>query len=299
MKNVAKIICIILIFTGCTDERALLLGNGPSVQNIEYDGRNREYIVYLPEDLSKGAPLIFVCHGYTGSAKGIMDFSKMNELADKHNFAVCYPQGTEDNRRNNFWQVGYSFNERDTVDDVAFLTDLAIKLQRDYKLSKKNTFITGMSNGGDICNLLACTSSSVFKATAPVVGCMMKWFIESYPDPDPIPMLLINGTADNITLWAGDMADEYEWGPYHPTEEMFDFWINSNRCTEVEKELIPDLVKNDGSNVRLEKHTGGDDAEPVWIYIVVNGKHDWPGSSGNRDIDASKVIWEFFSSLIE
>ena len=28
---------------------------------------------------------------------------------------------------------------------------------------------------------------------------------------------------------------------------------------------------------------------------VINGDHDWPGSSGNMDIDASEEIWKFVS----
>ncbi|SVD61154.1 uncharacterized protein METZ01_LOCUS414008, partial [marine metagenome] len=37
-----------------------------------------------------------------------------------------------------------------------------------------------------------------------------------------------------------------------------------------------------------------DNAE-VWLYEVVNGGHDWPGSYGNMDINASEEIWSFFS----
>ena len=33
----------------------------------------------------------------------------------------------------------------------------------------------------------------------------------------------------------------------------------------------------------------------VWLYEVVNGGHDWPGSWGNMDIESSVEIWEFFS----
>ena len=33
----------------------------------------------------------------------------------------------------------------------------------------------------------------------------------------------------------------------------------------------------------------------VWLYEVVGGGHDWPGSNGNMDINASEEIWSFFS----
>ena len=298
MKNWLVLIGIGILILGCNKERDQLIGEGPTSQTLEIDGLKREYIVYLPMGIQKDAPLVFVCHGYTGSAKGIMDYSKMNQVADSNGFAVCYPQGSTGKNGDTFWQVGYAFNEQDSVDDVKFISELAVTIQKKYKLSKRNTFITGMSNGGDMCNLLSSGSTDVFKATAPVVGCMMKWFIETYPHPDPIPMMLINGTKDDITLWAGDMKDEYGWGPYHPTEEMFDFWIQANHCTDIEKKLLPNLNSGDGSHVILEKHTGGEGSKPVWIYKVIGGKHDWPGSSGNMDIDASEIVWAFFKELI-
>ena len=38
-----------------------------------------------------------------------------------------------------------------------------------------------------------------------------------------------------------------------------------------------------------------DENAEVWLYEVVGGGHDWPGSSGNMDIQASEQIWSFFS----
>ncbi len=30
---------------------------------------------------------------------------------------------------------------------------------------------------------------------------------------------------------------------------------------------------------------------------MVGGGHDWPGRSGNMDIDATREIWDFFASI--
>ena len=79
----------------------------------------RSYFLHVPEGLKANAPLMVVIHGYTGSAKGIMDYSKMNDLADKNRFIVVYPQGTVDTRENAFFNVGYYFHSESKVDDVA------------------------------------------------------------------------------------------------------------------------------------------------------------------------------------
>ena len=57
---------------------------------------NRSYKLYRPAHLSPGAPLVFVLHGYGGSADP--ERFGMDSIADKYGFAVCYPQGERDKR---------------------------------------------------------------------------------------------------------------------------------------------------------------------------------------------------------
>ena len=84
-------------------------------------GTTREYYLYIPNEVDLNTPLIFVLHGYSGSASGIMDYSGFNELAEQHNFIACYPQGTIDDYGNSFFNVGYSFHTFSGVDDVQFI----------------------------------------------------------------------------------------------------------------------------------------------------------------------------------
>ena len=91
-----------------------------------------------------GAPLLFVFHGYSGSANGIMNYSGLNQIADENGFVVCYPQGLIDDWDYAFWNVGYDWHVDETVDDVGCATSLAQYLQTEYNLSAQNTFSTGM-----------------------------------------------------------------------------------------------------------------------------------------------------------
>jgi len=59
------------------------------------------------------------------------------------------------------------------------------------------------------------------------------------------------------------------------------------------------LYPLDGSFVVSEKHINGFNNNEIWLYKIVNGGHDWPGSSGNRDIDTSTEIWKFFNKFID
>lgn len=259
---------------------------------------NREYIVYLPKDLSANSPLIFVCHGYSGSAESIMNETQMNLLADTNGFAICYPQGLTDKNNKTFWEVGYSFTQDRKVDDVAFLTKLVTHLQEKYNLSKENTFATGMSNGGDMSIMLACNAPTVFKAVAPVCGSLMKKVYNSCGNSIPIPICMINSTSDKITWWEGDMADRQGYGAYLPVLATHNFFVKKNHCTQFSIDTLPNINFKDSSFVVCEKHTNGMGGNQVWLYSIVNGNHNWAGHSGNMDISASKEVWAFFKQFI-
>jgi len=72
------------------------------------------------------------------------------------------------------------------------------------------------------------------------------------------------------------------------------FWATKNGCTTFTSQPLPHkAATTDGSSVILEKYTGG--ISDVWLYKVINGSHNWPGSGGgNMDFNASLAIWDFF-----
>ena len=134
----------------------------------------REYIYYHRNQPPANCPLVFVFHGYTGSAVDIMEYSEFNAIADNFGFAVCYPQGSLDSFGNAFFNVGYDFQVNEDVDDLAFTTGLEELPRNESLLDEGAVYATGMSNGGDFCYLLACQASDVLQAVAPVSGMIMQ-----------------------------------------------------------------------------------------------------------------------------
>ena len=128
---------------------------------------------------------------------------------------------------------------------------------------------------------------------------MMNRTFESCNPAKPIPVFEMHGTDDSITLWQGDPDYSKEHGGYKAVEESIDLWINLNKCTDSKIDTLPNLSTTDSSFVVREVHIGGRDDHEVWLYTLVRGKHDWPGSWGNRDIIASEEIWKFFKLFIK
>ena len=299
---------ITLFVVSCKNSRKKDLITLP-VQTFFSGGLEREYMLYIPQSAEKNSPLVFMLHGLGSTHTIIMNYSHMNQVADKHGFVVCYPQGIRgaENTRHTkkgtpFWNVGYETHKNETVDDVSFIKSLAIYLQQEYNLDSEKTFCAGMSNGGDMSYLLGCEAPDIFKAIAPITGCMMGWIYESCNKNDPVPVFQVHGTADKTTYYDGDVDNRDKWGVYMGVETTINFWVDRNECKEVNIDTLPDIDRNDGSIVITEKYTGGRNNNEVWFYKVINGDHEWPPGwpvkSGNGDLNTSEEIWKFFQHFI-
>jgi polyhydroxybutyrate depolymerase len=266
---------------------------------FDHDGITRQYIYYEPTELNEQLPLVFVMHGFTGDANDIKNYSKMNDFADQYGFAVCYPRGTVDSGGNRFWNVGYAFHQNETVNDVGFLTELAVYLQDTHALNPDYTFATGMSNGGEMCYMLACQAYDTFKAVAPVAGMILQVILDECDESPAIPIFEIHGSQDNVTPLSGDPNNNDGWGAYPSIQSTINYFAEKNECTTVVNGLVPNIDTSDNSFIESEKHLNGINENEVWYYKVVGGGHDWPGAWGNMDIEAGEEAWLFFQNYID
>ena len=266
---------------------------------FDHGGITRQYIYYEPTELNEQLPLVFVMHGFTGDANDIKNYSKMNDFADQYGFAVCYPRGTVDSGGNRFWNVGYAFHQNETVNDVGFLTELAVYLQDTHALNPDYTFATGMSNGGEMCYMLACQAYDTFKAVAPVAGMILQVILDECDESPAIPIFEIHGSQDNVTPLSGDPDNNDGWGAYPSIQSTINYFAEKNECTIVVNGLVPNIDTSDNSFIESEKHLNGINENEVWYYKVVGGGHDWPGAWGNMDIEAGEEAWLFFQNYID
>ena len=282
-------------------------------RTIIHEGVEREYIVHVPENLNNDSPIVFVIHGYTGSAEGIAAYSGMNSIADREGFIAVYPQGTIDSYGNAFFNVGYEFNDDSPINDVSFIRELVKSISQEFNLKRKRAFATGMSNGGDMSYLLACTSSDLFKAVAPVAGVLMKGLKDSCKFNSPVPIFEIHGTADKISLFEGDLNNEEGWGAYYDLPSTIDFFAERYQLANKSIKQITSKESGADYDIFFERHWSDDLEEEVWMYRIENGRHVWPGikfnwwnnplaryyfGSGNEDINASEEVWAFFKKYL-
>lgn len=280
---------------------------------VIHEGVEREYIIHVPENLNQDSPIVFVIHGYTGSAEGIAAYTGMNNIAEREGFIAVYPQGTIDSNGNTFFNVGYEFNDDSPINDVSFIRELVRSISQEFNLKRKKAFATGMSNGGDMSYLLACTSSDLFKAVAPVAGVLMKGLKDSCELSSPVPIFEIHGTADKISLFEGDLNNEGGWGAYYDLPSTIDFFAERYQLTNKSVKQMTSKESGADYDIFFERHWSDDLEEEVWMYRIEDGRHVWPGiklnwwnnplawfyfGSGNEDINASEEVWAFFKKYL-
>ena len=280
---------------------------------VIHEGVEREYIIHVPENLTEDFPIVFVIHGYTGSAEGIATYTGMNSIAEREGFKAVYPQGTIDSNGNTFFNVGYEFNDDSSINDVSFIRELVRSISQEFNLKRKKAFATGMSNGGDMSYLLACTSSDLFKAVAPVAGVLMKGLKDSCELSSSVPIFEIHGTADKISLFEGDLNNEGGWGAYYDLPSTIDFFAERYQLTNKSVKQMTSKESGADYDIFFERHWSDDLEEEVWMYRIEDGRHVWPGiklnwwnnplawfyfGSGNEDINASEEVWAFFKKYL-
>lgn len=259
--------------------------------SLKVDGFMRRFDVFLPEGIKPDAPLVFYLHGYGG---GIYRNNPLVETASREGFAVCIPQGLRDPKGKPSWNVGYPFQEGWKVDDVKSLSKMAAYVQKRYHLSRENTFLTGMSNGGEMCYLMAYSKQKTFKAVAPVAGLTMVWMYRDLEACKPIPLFEIHGTEDRTSEWTGDLDNKGGWGAYMPVPLAVGYWVAKNRCTKEETERVEGLNRENGHYIIKHRFTESATGCDVWLYEVVGGKH----STHTEDIKTGDEIWSFFKKYV-
>ena len=269
----------------------------PVRHTFTYDGRQREYWLYIPDNAPEGCPLVMVLHGYGGKAEGYRP--EMMDVAREEGFAVCYPQGRKNAVGKTGWNVGYPTQKDLEDNDLALVSDLARRLQEEQGFSARNTFLTGMSNGGEMCYLTAWSADTTFTALASVAGLMMKWRYDGPAPTRAIPFLEIHGTADKTSHWEGDPEGKFGWGDYTSVPAAVAGIVSLDRCPAYERTVLE--PRNPGAHrIILHRYSGGQAAWEggpsceVRLYEVEGGKHSW----FMKDIDTCREIWDFFKQYL-
>ncbi len=124
---------------------------------------------YVPHDMSVGAPLVVVLHGCTQTAAGYDRGSGWSTLADRHGFALLYPEQQCGNNANLCfnWFVPQDIG---SGGEALSIRQMILRFAMDHKIDSSRIFVTGLSAGGAMTSVMLATSPDLFSGGAVIAG---------------------------------------------------------------------------------------------------------------------------------
>jgi len=291
---------------------ALASAGGARAEELRIGGQLRTFTDVLPAN-AKRVPLVLVLHGNLQQGNDMREHTSWAQAAARQGFAAVFPDGL-----NRSWADLRTAHERGGnsppagTDDVAFLLALVDRYVAAGIADPHRVYVTGVSNGGAMTMTLACQHPERIAAAASVVMELTPTVAAACHPARPVPMLMMNGTADPLIPYAGGRFHDRRAGAdYLSTIDTLAFWRRANACdaADAKSVALTDGDRSDRSSVtRIESHCPA--GAEVLLYRIDGGGHRMPDRIAdakhprlvdallgvqNRDIDAPELIWQFFA----
>ena len=286
---------------------------GDFIRFMFFDMSIRLYRIHIPPSYNDGntIPLVIALHGMPQNSKFIMDYTELNEKADEEGFIVVYPNGGTDIsyilerlRLSGNWEYYWNCWDGEDIDDVGFIRNLIESLDSDYNIDGNRIYVTGFSNGGHMTHRIGAELSDVIAAIAPVGGSIGgQWKLmmpnEDFPlymppEPEhPLSVIIFHGRDDPYVRYEGLINIITNETVLCSVNESVSFWVYHNNC-----DPIPQVEISESGNIITRIYANGSQNTEVVSYTLVDGIHEWFGSSSCLpcEISCNDLMWEFFES---
>ena len=277
-------------------------------QTVNHNQIDRRFYLYVPNNYSANIPIpvLFNFHGGGGDPISYMNYtSDMRGLAEANNFILIYPEAIADPNTGSISWIDKATNGAPR-DEILFIESIINSVSSNYSVDLDRIYACGYSEGGIFSYELACRLNNYIAGIASVSGSMLSesersnlGFSNCSPQ-HPTAIMLIPGTNDSNahSLYQGCCLD---WGLdsyYLSVDQITDYWTNYN--TTDNNPSVSDVSNtntSDGSTVQRKIWSNGQGGVEVQELKIIGGEHEWPGTSGNMDINANNEIWQFLSKF--
>lgn len=285
------------------------------------------YKLYVPSGYKKGikTPLMVMVHGCKQNPDDFAAGTRMNELAEKENFLVLYPEHPiqmELMNPDGCWRWFEDRNlHRGQGGEPDIIVGMINEVKKHYSVDSNRIYAAGLSSGAAMTSILGATYPDVFSGIGICSGVEYgaadledldnplaamdkggndpyqsgeKAFLEMGKNKRKMPVIVFHGTSDNIV---------------HPinAEQLVTQWLQTNYLVDGVKGQVnstPVSVEADIVNGRSFLKNVYHDASgyPLVELWFVNGMgHAWSGGSAEGSYtdplgpDASTILWNFFT----
>jgi poly(hydroxyalkanoate) depolymerase family esterase len=284
----------------------------------------RPYFVYTPQNYqtNEAVPLVVMLHGCMQKANGFATGTHMNELAERYNFIVVYPQQIRSAHNYGCWNWFQPINQERNSGEAALLAGIVQEMEQQtaqWAIDKRRIYVTGISAGGAMAGILGATYPDVFAAIGIHSGVAYKAAQNVHTGvnvmrrggPDTIlqdaliqtamgeytrvvPTIVFHGTSDfTVAPINGDqVVQQWMQSNVFASHEAYraNFWQPDSNVTG----------KVQGGR-SYEISTWNDrSGHPIQEYWKIDGMgHAWSGGKGGsytdvKGPDASEAMYRFF-----
>lgn len=231
---------------------------------LQQSGRDRSYLLHVPDGLLGPAPLVVALHGANQTAAQMRDYTRLTALSDAEGFVLAFGSGVDGS-----WNAGECC--RPKANDVAYL-DALVDHATDPVRSRTvvdpdRVFFTGFSNGGMMALRYACERSDRVAAVAVVSSVVVA---EPCGPREQVAVLDLHGELDRVVPLAG----------------------GRNTTFDVTFPAVRD-------SLQPFRRTG----EDVRVRVVAGVGHGWmrpdapagaaPADGPHEALDASRAVWDW------
>jgi poly(hydroxyalkanoate) depolymerase family esterase len=153
---------------------------------------------HLPEGLPANAPLVVVLHGCTQSAASYNKGSGWSTVADRHGFALLFPQQQWNNNPLccfNWFRPEDNERQRGEAQSIVQMVD---KMVAEHGLDRRRVYVTGTSSGGAMTAVMMASYPEVFAGGAVIAG---------------VPYRTAKGLQEGLeSIFQGRVRSGQEWG---------------------------------------------------------------------------------------
>ena len=125
---------------------------------------------YVPEGLRAPAALVVVLHGCTQNAAGYDQGSGWSRLADRHGFALLFPEQTRANNPNLCFNWFAASDSQRGMGEAASVRAMVEAMRRQHGIDPTRIFVTGLSAGGAMASVMLATYPELFAGGAIIAG---------------------------------------------------------------------------------------------------------------------------------
>jgi polyhydroxybutyrate depolymerase len=304
---------------------------GTNCRSIDIDGFPRQYVVSMPTSTSQitgggtAVPLVVMLHGTGGDGGQFSKISGWAEKAEAQGFVAAFPFGLvyrvtedgEDPRRKTKWNDftlpdimdpsfkpdGYPAAAPWPANDVSFLRQLVADVSTQVPIDPNRVFISGFSNGGQMCLRLAVEASDLFAAAGCSAGNLGAGHVTTPPNTN-MPVMVSLGTRDERALASIQASDpSISEIPLDPAQMLsiptMSTWL-STVAAAVHLDFADRVDTLDATSTRMhwETPTGGNDDGNIFDFLLLDEvRHEYPNGKNNTNgFVMADLFWDFFSA---